>query len=454
MYIFQRSKLSLIILLFLILYGVHFAVSPYPGDDLFYKTASQNYSILEWIQFRYFEWSGRIIPDILSYYLLDGKLWIWRLLNPFIILLLAYSIIRIIKGHVSTKYLVLAILTLGYIHQGVLSSGFFWVTGSLNYLWPIALGLFAMIPLADKVFRDKKNSDARLPFIIFILCGFLASISNEQVALCISCFSIAAHICLFFQHKHQETKFFIFTGIMVIGTIILLIAPGNQVRMESEIASWYPEFNDLSFLKHLYVGVVWFFDKMFNEMRILVFTLAAITVTGYLLDSELRKLWLSKFFALLFAIILGALLLGNEMNLFYNFSKINTINITPNFTYLWEVKYSLIIALIPYLFWSAFSLILIILVVRKSENRFFILLCFLGLIASIAVMFFSPTIYASGRRVLTVGSVLFSLINIYFLIKHKMLDNKLGLLVYSIIPVINLISMTAKWLAWGFKPFL
>lgn len=439
--------------MYLSLFGVLLTVSPFPGDDLFYKTASQKYSILEWIKIRYLEWSGRLIPDILSYYILDGKVWVWRILNPLIILLLAFSVVRIIKEKVSIKDVLLVIFAFGYIHQGVLSSGFFWITGSLNYLWPITFGLFAMIPLADKVFRDKKKLD-RIPFIFFVLSGLLASISNEQVALCISCFSIIAHIYLFFHHKQQEPKIFIFTGIIIIGTLILLIAPGNQVRLESEITSWYPEFKELSFLNHLFVGIVWLYDKMFNEMRILVFTLAVITITGYMLDCKLRKLRLFKFFTFLFSIVLAVILLGNEFNLLFNFNNIKTINITSDFAYLWKVKNSLIIALIPYLFWSAFSILLIILVVKKSENKYFILLCFLALIASIAVMFFSPTIYASGRRVLTVSSVLFSLIIVHFLINHKMLDNKLCFWGFSIIPIINVISILAKWFTWGFRPFL
>ncbi|MEH7356557.1 DUF6056 family protein, partial [Neobacillus drentensis] len=439
--------------LYLFLYGIMLTVSPFQGDDLFYSTASQNYNIFEWIKIRYFEWSGRLFPDILSYYLLDGRVWIWRLLNPLSILLLAYSILRIIKSEVSTKGIIISILTLGYIHQGILSSGFIWITGSLNYLWPIAFGLFAMIPYSDKVFRNK-NVTERIPFLLFLLFGFLASISNEQVALCITCFTIISHLYLYFQHKDQEPKLFISTGLITIGTLILLFAPGNEVRLESEINSWYPEFRELSFFNHLYVGTVWFFDKMFNEMRILVFTLAVITIAGYLMNRNDRKLWLFKLFALLFAIVLAAILLGNEMNIFFNFSKITTINITANLAYIWQAKYSIIIALIPYIFWAAFSLLLIILVCKKSENRLFILLCFLALIASISVMFFSPTIYASGRRVLTVGSVLFSLIIVHFLINHKMLDNKLHFWGYSILPIINLLSMLSKWLSWGFRPFL
>ena len=142
------------LLLYIVLYILHLKISLVNGsDDVWFADASNTSPFLEWITMRYTTWSGRIFPDAMLYLLLDEFLWVWRLLNPLFLILLAYALVRVIKKDVSRLEMLVAIIIFGYISNSVLNSGFFWITGSMNYLWPIALGLVGMLPFVNHIFN-------------------------------------------------------------------------------------------------------------------------------------------------------------------------------------------------------------------------------------------------------------------------------------------------------------
>ena len=167
----KSINFKFLLFIYIVLYLIHFKISMVNGtDDVWFADVSNTTPLIEWITMRYMTWSGRILPDTMLYLLLDEYLWIWRLLNPFFLVLLAYSIVKMIKKEVTRIELVLVIVIMGYISFGILNSGFFWITGSMNYLWPIALGFFGIVPFASSVFNQDKISNKM--FFLFVLAEF------------------------------------------------------------------------------------------------------------------------------------------------------------------------------------------------------------------------------------------------------------------------------------------
>jgi hypothetical protein len=432
----------------------HLLIVPFQGDDTYYATVSDHYSLHEWLTSRYLTWSGRLFPDAMSYILLDEKVWLWRILNSLIILLLSYSIVRIIKKEITLKDILIAVITLGYIHQGVLSSGFFWITGSLNYLWPIAFGLFAMIPFSDRIFRNNETTQSSVVSIAFLLVGFIATISNEQVALCLSCFGIIANAYLYLKNKKIDSMLLITTIFFIFGTFILLLAPGNSVRFDKEIITWYPEFESLSAIKHIYIGTVWLFEKMFNELRALILVLSVIYTIVCLKEKDINKNKILIIFVGLIVVFLSFTFLGNdEMKYLFDFKRILNLEMSVHLFSLLNIK-NLLLSLFPFIFWTLYCLLLFSLIIKKSGYKYFVLFCLLAALSTLALMFFSPTIYASGRRVLCAASVLFSVIIFCTIAKHRIFTNTYVILIFSIFPLINLMETVLKWFFRGFSPFL
>lgn len=448
--IHKRAVPYLILYIFLYLY--HLVITLYPGDDIKYSQLSNSYTLLDWLSYRYFNWSGRMFPDALAYLLLDNEVWLWRLLNPLVLIILSYSIIRLIKKNVSFKDVIVAFLLVGFFAQNVLSSGVFWITGSLNYLWPITFAVIAMIPFADRVFKNE-SIENKVSFYIYLILGFLSSFGNEQVALCMSCFSVISLIYLYIRNKIIDKKLIIISGIILLGTSILLLAPGNQIRWVKEVNFWFPGFDHLSIKDHFYIGIIWMYGELFNDMKYLVLLLSFIVILISFKHPLLQKNWLSMIFTILFGAIIYLHITGYYFENLYNFSYIKEFRLTESL-FTMKIDLQFFIALLPYIFWTVYSLLLMYLILKISKNKIFMFLCIAASVATLGVMFFSPTIYGSGNRVLTVASVIISIIVCQLIINNKLNQNRGLVLIIGSFSIINLVICYYKWSLTGFNPFL
>jgi hypothetical protein len=442
-----------LILLYLVLYSYHFVVTKYPGDDYKFSKVSQSTPIVHWLYTRYNEWSGRLFPDAMAYFFLDHKVWLWRLINPLMLMALAYCIIRIWRKEIKALDLLVSLMVIGYFAQNVLSSGIFWITGSMNYLWPITLGLITMIPYADKVFTEQaifKNYH----FILCLFFGIFASVGNEQAALCMSSFAILSHIAVFLQKKGQDKKLLFLTLWIIAGTCILLLAPGNKLRYIDEAAYWYPGFGNLSIREHFYMGTIWAFEKLFFDMKYLILIMSVITIIIYFKKVHLTNNWLFKLFIFVISVVAISHITGKGLDVLYNFNEIRNFDLSASLTSVSAFKGPFLLALFPYSFWTLYSFLLIYLLVKNSTHPLFVLFCLVAMAATLIVMFFSPTIYGSGNRTLTVASVLIGLVTMGKILEDKLINRLFYLSILGLLPLINLSLMFYKWLSGGFNPFL
>lgn len=431
-------------ILFFILYFIHFVVD-LVGDDLWFSDVSSRYSLLDYIITRYQGWTGRIFPEFLLYTILDQFVWLWRILNPLMIMLLAYGLVRIVKSKVEFKDVLIAFITLGFFSVSILSNGFFWITGTFNYSWPIALGLISMIPYADMVLRNENPNNKW--FSIYFLCGVLASISQEQVALCISSFAVLTIISMIYQKKKFDKKIVILTGIMIIGTCILIFAPGNGIRWEIEVDNWYPRFDEMSVKGKIFLGIIWLFEKLFVEMKGLIILLSVIAILSSLKQEAIIRTWYYRFFVILLIGIIGMNALDIGKGNLYNFQLIANIVINQTGTFI-----DIVNAIFPYVLWTVWATLLFVININNTENKLFILFSYLAAICTLVIIFFSPTIYASGNRVLTVSAVIFALITLHFIFMKKIIpmDRNYGLFLYAVIPLVNFARLVLIWIVRGF----
>ncbi|MBP3040653.1 hypothetical protein J9303_14270 [Bacillaceae bacterium Marseille-Q3522] len=429
-------------LLFLLIYLIHFFIVKVPGDDTWFSDISKQFTLMEYIKERYLGWSGRIFPEAMLYTLLNHRIWLWRILNSFFFIILAFSMVRIVKKEVRFFEVVIALVTLGYFSQAVLSSGFFWITGTINYLWPIALGFAGMIPYADWLFR--KQLPGKITMVICFLSGFLAAISNEQVGLCMSCFAVLAHLGLWLRKQKQKKILFLFTFFIVSGAAILLLAPGNQVRWANEVARWFPDYEKLSLKGHLYIGTIWFFEKVFREMKVLIFFTSIVALLVSMKDEKIKKKWhFLAFFLLVFLSIGAHVVFEKQLGYLYGFQFIREYRYSGNMV-------MLIMSLLPYLFWTVYGSLLMFFIINKSEQKFLTVFCLLAAISSLVIIFFSPTIYASGNRVLVVSAVLLAFVTLSIVLKTRILENKLSFAIYSIVPAFNFGYFIITWIVKGY----
>lgn len=418
------------------IYHFNFKVMPETDDGWFSKVPAQ-FSLFGYLKWRYLNWSGRLFPETILYYLFHVPVTIWRLVNSLFIVLLSYSVVRIYKDKVTLYNMATVIAIIGYISFNVIDSGFFWMTGSVNYLWPISIGLFIFIPYADSFFRDNAVNLSPIN-VIRIFLAIIFSLSNEQVLLCGIGVAASYHLAMFIKKKRFSLILFINTCIMFIGFFTMLVAPGNANRLKEEIHAWYPNFNDLSILGHLRIGTYWLFEQLTINF-LPVFILIGILSLILMEDNKLKRIFI------LFSVSVILINFTNPGSL-HNFSLIQQNDFSEILFTSQMFSKAVLVSLFPYVIWGMFFIGIIACSLTVVENRVFIALCYLAGLLSCVILFFSPTIYVSGLRVFNclgifLTIIIFNLINSILKLKNNnSKDENYALLLMSIYPFLNLIN--------------
>ena len=276
-----------------------------------------------------------------------------------------------------------------------------WVNGSIFYTWTFTAGVWAMMPLADLVFDTGAFSNRQL--IYALPCSVIAAMSIEQMGAVLLAFEGLSILSLLLQKKRIPVAIWIQTVITFAAFVILFMAPGNDVRVASEIATWMPGYKELSVGNHLFMTIQWMLSSFANEGKAFFI---AIWAAGFLLLVKSKKAKVYQSLAVVFSVV--ALLPYAGIS-FFSEMGIGYIDIEQCLTELptWQTMTTQ--NRIAFFWWIAAVLFTLVLLWKVTGHSVFISMAFLGGIASEAVLHFSPTIYASGARVyyLTVLMYLF-----------------------------------------------
>lgn len=359
------------------------------NDDLDFKIATNKYTFFYFVyNVEYLKWSGRIAANGLLYFASKIGIWSYRLISPLSILLTSYSISRIFTKNFNFRYFILSVFSFGFIRHRVLGESVFWFTGAFNYLIPVSLGLYALIPYIDYFFWNKKERKL-FQIISAIIAGFIAVLGNEQFSLIMFVFIIIFHLI---KRKNIPKFFYFLSTSILIELIISLISPGDRLRWYSEL-HWLPGFDRMSLIAHILLGSSWIFNSLLNQFIVIFLILSAIPlIFTKLFKKKLKIIYFLYLIQLIFLII----------------SKLFSIKIHPNIQLLLLLTY----------FSGLFTLI-----IYCSSRRIFDLLCLLAGLGSLFVMWFSPTIFASSDRVMYVTSLLWIIVVLDFIYQYKLIDN-------------------------------
>ncbi|MDI9313684.1 MAG: DUF6056 family protein [Hydrotalea sp.] len=132
---------------------------------------------------------------------------------------------------------------------------YFWISGYVMYLWSITLlfafGVFYRLLLSDKnMLQFKKNNWQKYIFIIFIaLLGFLAGMTFEIGGI-ITIALLLGVIGYQWLVARQQLPAWVYIGAVafVVGYAVLMVAPGNYVRLGDP---FFAAFNERSFIDKL-----------------------------------------------------------------------------------------------------------------------------------------------------------------------------------------------------------
>lgn len=137
------------------------------GDDLVYEGIWGREPLFQFLQGRYADWSSRIWIEAAMMPLTAANPWVWRILDVVMILLLLRSAAWLFgMGKEIAAQLLLFCMIWTIPFFSLSSAG--WITTTVNYLWPMTVGLVAMYPL-------KCEGLIRM-FLRFRFCGIVCCV--------------------------------------------------------------------------------------------------------------------------------------------------------------------------------------------------------------------------------------------------------------------------------------
>lgn len=235
----------------------HIFLSPTYWDDAQFARILETYhnDLLQYTLDRYTSWSSRITIELLLPFLTTWPAIVWKCLNLFMIALLYCDLVWIL-GHLfglreKKMYLLTAVLLCAFPFSIMAQTG--WIATTTNYLWVIALGLFAINRMLKAGLLEQSLSKGE------VLCAALAVLycaSFESMAAILFLVELGLLAFCIKNNKKCPAVVWIGMGLTAVFLIYILCCPGNRLRPVRDAEYWMPEYFELSFPDKLRMGIL------------------------------------------------------------------------------------------------------------------------------------------------------------------------------------------------------
>lgn len=235
------------------------------------------YGILDIFNFlgqHYLQWGGRITCFFIECLLLRFGLPIYRIAQSIVILAIFYLIYKLVSKRTNISDYKVALLTIsmyGFLEIMIVRDGIFWITGAVNYLFPLLTFLLLVY------FVETNKDKGKLFFVLQILLAFFAGFSHEQT----SAMTIAFLVFIIIKEKILTKKFnikkivtFIFA---LVGFLLLLFCPGSYNRLGS--TSSFDGMNIFEKLDFSFTNLINGFFSEYNGAFLFIFFLMILYIS-------------------------------------------------------------------------------------------------------------------------------------------------------------------------------
>lgn len=425
-----NNKKILYLIIFILIVLIHLLLKTNTNDDIWFKNIINNITDLpNYLISRYNGWTSRLIIESFIIILLKLPKIIWCLLNCLMIMLLVYDI-NILFSKKSNKLLIFGLIFL-YSYNDMSSAG--WYATTLNYLWPLSLGLYSLIPIKNHLINKK---DKWYKYILYTL-SILYACNQEQ--MCLIMFIAYLVFNIYFIYKKKINKFIIFQLLIsFISLIFILTCPGNNLRNIAETDTWYPAFESFNIVSKSFLGIVTTTYYLFFKSNFIIFLLSILIPISIFKKYNNKLYRVISLIPIIFYIIEIILKMNINIPIIYNiFNCINVYIIPHNEIELTLANYCALILCLIYYLSILFSIIKSF---KNKEDKYLLIIIYIiGLITRF-MMGFSSTIYASSMR--TFIFLDFSLLIIsYFFIQELNLNSRYQKILKYVLIIFDIVNI-------------
>lgn len=363
-------------------------LEPLSDDGHYRMMIADHPGFLNYLSYTYHYLNGRVVANTLMYVMLQlDFLPLWVLLSTVATVSIAFHMTQICGKSAGWHTMCLALGMMMCIGFRVLSSSMFWFTGAIFYLWPIAV-LFYLLASLYKRYQDNAPLTFGWRGCLELILSASIAFWGEQFALVLIGFWLCYLAAVIFLKKQKPCWFELLLFGALLGCFMaMFFAPSQAIRM-TNVYGYAAYEGGLGYL--LANGLYWTYQSLFIHQRILMILLGALTL---LCVDRTKHRALTVAFEIVFCIPLVALLThGIHFGACVDFAR-----------YIYQILYlpdagCSIATLMPYLFWTVYTGLLLTLFLLNTQKRGVTALVILASVASLVIMWFSTTMYASGNR--------------------------------------------------------
>ncbi|WP_295723549.1 DUF6056 family protein [uncultured Methanobrevibacter sp.] len=403
------------LIFFCLVLTIHLFMGFY-SDDVYFSKILSKMSLIEFLKYRYYNWTARVIIDANSVILARQNLIIWKVLDSVFYTIGVYYLIKFVNKINNKKIVIFGILLFFmYPFYEMGSAG--WLATTLNYIWPFSLGMISFIPLINEYYGEKTSY---LTYIISILASFYA-VNHEQSCALIFGFSALYLVNSIMQKKKINKYCLILILISSLSLLIIYTCPGTSIRYHEQLVK-LPLFASFGVLEKVYLGIVPTLNILFTDK--LIFSIFYILISICALFKTQNK-YLKYFlyfnilffsFLMIYKILFDISMLMDSKNFIAIFGNNNMIiMILGSIKYIITMLYPLydsmilfnysgepnsingpVILTLSICFYLLISSCLMLLI--DFDNKLFPLILFGAGFISRFIMGFSPEVFSSGAR--------------------------------------------------------
>lgn len=246
----EKIKISIA---YFIMYAITLGIAlhtPIHSDD--YAYALKGIGLDSHIN-HYFTWSGRVISDYISGFILfiDNH-YIRAAINSLAPVLLTFCLTKI--GYTTTNkksssgFIVVSIIIFltYWISNTNIGQTTFWLVGSANYLWTNVILCFFLLSIFKSYFKQDNSLS-----IVSLLLALAAGCSNENTGFVAVAAPALFFVIRYFLKKELNYSFALYSFSALIGYAILVLSPGNAARAKY-FAYWYDKPMVDRLVEHFY----------------------------------------------------------------------------------------------------------------------------------------------------------------------------------------------------------
>ncbi len=199
-------------------------------DWVFAEVLDLGENPLAFLANRWQTWSSRLLIEGVLV-LVTHSIWAWRLLDCAAMTILAYGLYRLAGCQRRPSMLCLSAMMVTAIPFAVLrSTG--WMATSVNYYWPLACTVVALIPLADALWRRKTHNAWCLAAGLLSIFGA----NQEQMAAVIVSACLVLGVVLYIRDRRICPTICLVFAIALTELVLHLSCPGNALRAQASVA--------------------------------------------------------------------------------------------------------------------------------------------------------------------------------------------------------------------------